>query len=316
METLPWIEKYRPNTFDEIVYQKHIIESIKGLIENNSFPNLIFYGPPGCGKTSMIHVIAKEIFKDEYNDKVIELNASDERGINVIRDKIKINAQLNSVSNKSNYNFKLIILDEADTITLDSQFALRRIMEKYTRTARFCLICNYINRIIDPILSRCSKFRFNQLPNKYLKEKILNITTNEKIQINNDMIDTVLKFSNGDLRKTINSIQRLHNLFGEINSIESILGYLSDDMVNQYINILKTKDFNQINNYINNIINQGYSVIFLIDKLFKYFIESQYPDYIKAKIILEIKECDFYLKNNCDEFIQFLKISCFISTLL
>jgi replication factor C subunit 2/4 len=223
---------------------------------------------------------------------------------------------MNSISNKSNYNFKLIILDEADTITLDSQFALRRIMEKYTRTARFCLICNYINRIIDPILSRCSKFRFNQLPIKFLQEKITRITKQEKIKINQNMIDIVLKYSNGDLRKTINSIQRLHNLFGEINSLESVLGYLSDEMIIEYIDVLKKKDFNLINQFINNIINQGYSVIFLIDKLFKYFIESSYPDDIKAKIILQIKECDFYLKNNCDEFIQFLKISCFISTLL
>jgi len=159
-----WVEKYRPENLNEISAQSNVIKSLKSAMHTKNIPHLIFFGPSGCGKTSTILALSKELFGSEnYTDRIIELNASDERGINVIREKIKTYAKQSIKNIKDAPPWKIIILDEADTMTSDSQFALRRIMEQYSKITRFCIICNYHNKIIDPIISRCSLLDLNQL---------------------------------------------------------------------------------------------------------------------------------------------------------
>ena len=148
-----WVEKYRPENLNEISAQTNVIKSLKSALHTKNIPHLIFFGPSGCGKTSTILALSKELFGSEnYTDRIIELNASDERGINVIREKIKTYAKQSIKNIKGAPPWKIIILDEADTMTSDSQFALRRIIEQYSKITRFCIICNYHNKIIDPII--------------------------------------------------------------------------------------------------------------------------------------------------------------------
>ena len=165
---LPWVEKYRPNKLNDIKGQDKIVESLTNIIENNSFPHLLFYGGSGSGKTSVILSIIEQYYGKKKKLMVMRLDASDDRGINSVRDEIKAFAE------KKNYfqtGIKVIILDEADSMTFDAQFALRRIIEKYSKNTRFCLICNYENKIISAIKSRCAEFKFNSILDKDMKQK-------------------------------------------------------------------------------------------------------------------------------------------------
>jgi replication factor C subunit 2/4 len=188
-----WVEKYRPNNLDEIKSQNHIINTLKYAVQTKNIPHLIFFGPAGVGKTSTILALGKELFGVHYSDRIIELNASDERGINIIRDKIKIYAKQSINDIPGIPPWKLIILDEADTMTQDSQFALRRIIEQYSKITRFCIICNYHTKIIEPILSRCSLFRFKPVHFDKILEKLKIISNEENISNSNELLHKIIK---------------------------------------------------------------------------------------------------------------------------
>ena len=180
-KNLPWVEKYRPMTIQDIVCQKQVINTLKNGIENKNLSHLLFYGPPGTGKTSAILAAAKDLYGiDNYKNCVLELNASDERGINIIRSKVQAFSQ-KTINNK--INFKLIILDEADSMTIEAQSILRHIIEKYSSITRFCIICNYIDKIIEPLISRCNKFRFYPLNKQSIISILKNIANKENINI-------------------------------------------------------------------------------------------------------------------------------------
>jgi len=170
METnnLPWVEKYRPNEIINIISHKEILNTLTNLMDKNNFPHVIFYGPPGTGKTTTILACAKHMYGDSFPNMVLELNGSDDRGINVVREQIKDFSQSemfsNEIFNVNKKKHKLVILDEADSMTYDAQFALRRVIEIYTTTTRFCLICNYSTKIIPSLQSRCITFRFSPIP--------------------------------------------------------------------------------------------------------------------------------------------------------
>ena len=174
MKYFSWVEKNRPQNLNEICYQDDVKKVLISFVKNKNIPHLLFFGPSGCGKTSSILSLAKDLFGEEYKNRIKELNASDERGINVIREKIKNYSQESINLNSNIPPWKIIILDEADNMTIESQYALRRIMEEYSKVTRFCIICNYHNKIIDPIVSRCSVFRFKPIPNIIIKNQLKN----------------------------------------------------------------------------------------------------------------------------------------------
>lgn len=225
MDNKPWIEKYRPTKLDKILSQDEIINTITKLIENNKLPHMLFHGPSGIGKTSTIISLSRKIYGDNYKQMILELNGSDDRGINIVREKIK---QFSETKVLFNDTIKLIILDEADSMTIDAQSALRRIIEKYTYNVRFCLICNYVNKIIPALQSRCMSFRFKPISNDVIYKRLKDISKKENVDINKSAMDIIIRISKGDFRKAINLLQSVsmsnNNKIDDIN-VYSTLGY-------------------------------------------------------------------------------------------
>lgn len=208
-ERLPWIEKYRPKDLGDLISHQETINTITRLIDKNRMPHLLFYGPPGTGKTSTILACARKLNGPNYANMILELNASDDRGINVVRDQIKSFASSKKLFSKG---YKLIILDEADAMTNTAQFALRRVIEKYTKNTRFCLICNYINKIIPALQSRCTRFRFAPLQMTQISARLQHVIDVEGVNMSKDGhgMSAIIKQSGGDMRKCLNVLQACH----------------------------------------------------------------------------------------------------------
>ncbi|KAJ1984938.1 Subunit of heteropentameric Replication factor C (RF-C) [Dimargaris cristalligena] len=213
---LPWVEKYRPESLDDLVSQNQIKETVQKFIDENKLPHLLFYGPPGTGKTSTILACAKRLYGQRYKSMTLELNASDERGIDVVRDQI-----VNFASTREIFNvgFKLIILDEADAMTQQAQAALRRVIEKYTRNVRFCIICNYVSKITPAIQSRCTRFRFAPLKAEQVESRLRDIVKAEGVNLTSSGEAAILKLSNGDMRRTLNILQACHSAYDVIDEM-------------------------------------------------------------------------------------------------
>ena len=321
-----WVEKYRPTNLDLIVQQNEIKTLLNYALINKNLTHMLFYGPPGCGKSTVSSNISKIMFqiKEDSNkmnkilnekilrERVLELNASDERGIRVVRDKIK-NFAISSINNYDSIpNFKIIILDEADAMTSESQFALRRIIEKYTETTRFILICNYVTKIILPLASRCMKIRFQSISNESLEIIINRIAINENINVNKDFIKRLNEITKGDLRKSINLLERTHFLDNNlsIDILNEVSGQISYELLNNIWNLLKDKD-TSIKTILELIIefkNLSYSSINLLNDLFDLIIKSDICEKKKSKIIIEMSKIDYYLNDNANEFIQVIKL--------
>ena len=217
----PWVEKYRPDKISDIISHNDILNTLYSLIKKNSFPHVIFYGPSGPGKTTTILACAKHLYGESFSKMVLELNGSDDRGINVVREQIKdfscSEMFSNSIFNKTNKKHKLVILDEADSMTFDAQFALRRVIENFSMTTRFCLICNYSTKIIPSLQSRCIIFRFSLIPESDHYKHISNIVLKENILIDDETLREIIKLSEGDMRKSLNVLQSLSISYDNFN---------------------------------------------------------------------------------------------------
>ncbi|KAI9700535.1 MAG: hypothetical protein M1820_006834 [Bogoriella megaspora] len=223
----PWVEKYRPKSLTDVTAQSHTTQILSRTLQTTNLPHLLFYGPPGTGKTSTILALAHQLFGPLlFRTRVLELNASDERGINIVRQKVKDFArqqlsQAPSGPQGAEYltrypcpPYKIIILDEADSMTQDAQSALRRTMETYSRLTRFCLVCNYVSRIIDPLASRCSKFRFKTLDQENAGKRLRDIAEWEGVRCEEGAVETLIRCSEGDLRRAITFLQSAARLAG------------------------------------------------------------------------------------------------------
>jgi len=315
----PWVEKYRPRKMDDVVYQFEVVEALKRSLETGNLPHLLFYGPPGTGKTSTILAIAYQLFgPDLMSERVLELNASDERGIDVVRDKVKNFAQLAVGKGvKGEYPcppFKIVILDEADLMTGDAQNALRRTMEKFSHNTRFCIICNYISRIIEPLTSRCAKFRFKPLIIECIRTKLLDIIQLENIIISDVVLNRLIEVANGDLRKAITYLQSLYGLYGNdppLETVDEISGTIPDEKIDTILSNCQQQQTSLtiIKNYVKSIIRDGYSTTQVLDQLYDKIIKSEsILDIQKAKIIEIIAESDSSLTQGGDEFLQLLNV--------
>ncbi|KAI7228356.1 Replication factor C subunit [Hortaea werneckii] len=223
----PWVEKYRPKSLDDVTAQDHTVTVLRRTLQSANLPHMLFYGPPGTGKTSTVLALAKQLYgPDLIKSRVLELNASDERGISIVREKVKDFARM-QLSNppagpageeyRRKYPcppYKIVVLDEADSMTQDAQSALRRTMETYSKITRFCLVCNYVTRIIDPLASRCSKFRFKSLDEANAGKRLEDIAKLEGVKLEDGVVDTLLRCSEGDLRKAITFLQSAARLVG------------------------------------------------------------------------------------------------------
>ena len=230
-----WAEKYRPQKLDDMTNQTEIVSRLKMFVQEKNLPHLLFVGPAGVGKTTSILALARDLYGPGYRSFTLELNASDERGIDVIREKVKNFARTAAIA--SPVSFKILIMDEADSLTSAAQHALRRTMEIYTRTCRFCLIGNYSENIIDPIQSRCSIFRFSPLDEKDMKTYVMNIVKKEQVKIIEEGLDAIYQASRGDLRKATNLLQAAAATKDVIDdvSIYEVLGKVSPERVRAMI---------------------------------------------------------------------------------
>ncbi|KAI5964128.1 RFC3 [Candida pseudojiufengensis] len=253
-DNLPWVEKYRPDNLQEVYGQNEIVTTIKKFNETGKLPHLLFYGPPGTGKTSTIIALAKEIYGPNYKNMVLELNASDDRGIDVVRNQIKNFASTRQIFTSNNSpQFKLIILDEADAMTSVAQNSLRRIIEKFTKYCRFCILANYSHKLNPALISRCTRFRFHPIDEESIRQRIENVIIKEKISITPDALSSLLKLSGGDMRRSLNVLQACHSACEEGETIDV-------DMIYNCIGAPHPQD---IDSCLNSILNDDWTTAYM-----------------------------------------------------
>jgi replication factor C subunit 3/5 len=303
---LPWVEKYRPTNLDDIICQNNIITTLKEFLHKKSLPHMIFYGPPGTGKTSTIMACVNQLF-DVNQFEVISLNASDERGVEIVRQRIKHFVESDIMFSKESSNFKIVILDEADSMTEDAQFSLRQLIMNYSEKVRFCIICNYIHKIIPALQSRCCKFRYIPIPYDYINKYLTDICQLENIDYDNEGLKNIIDIGKGDLRKVINILQTVYLIDGNItpSNVLRITNTPDNNIIPKILLQCSTKkNINDTLNYVNNIIiSNGYSVISILNKLLDYIISIYIPEKYMIDIIdklsnLERKLALKYYNNN------------------
>lgn len=314
---VPWVEKYRPRCVDDVAYQDEVVAVLKKSLQNADLPNLLFYGPPGTGKTSTILAASRELFGDMYKARVLELNASDERGIDVIREKVKTFAQLTASATRPDGKpcppFKIVILDEADSMTAPAQAALRRTMEKQSKTTRFCLICNYVSRIIEPITSRCAKFRFKPLAEEILTKRLMEICDKENIKYEEEGIKALMYTSEGDLRKAITYLQSAARLKGEDiitkQDIYEIAGVIHDEVIDRLIEVCNTDSYENLEQEVKAAMMEGHSGMQVITQLHDKLVEMEtLTDKQKSVILEKLAVVDKCLIDGADEYLQLMSL--------
>ncbi len=293
-----WIEKYRPDCIDDIVGQDKNISIISKMIDGGSFPHLLLHGKSGTGKTSTIMSIANKLYGKNKPFMMIRLDASDDRGINTVREEIKGFAEKMTPFNTG---IKLIILDEADSMTFDAQFALRRIIEKYSDDTRFCIICNYMNKIIAPIKARCVNMRFYPIDKKIIVDRLKYICDCEKLKYEKNSLESIATISNGDLRKAINILQSLSMMNKKIciDSCYNSAGIPPPKLIEELYTVLTNKEtnFQSCYDYINkNIIMEGYTLSFIIQELNKIIISNVNDNTIRY--IEELAELEYNVSHS------------------
>ncbi|RMJ21992.1 replication factor C subunit [Aspergillus sp. HF37] len=352
----PWVEKYRPRSLDDVAAQDHTTKVLQRTLQASNLPHMLFYGPPGTGKTSTILALAKSLFGPAlYRSRILELNASDDRGIGIVREKVKGFARTQLVQSTgldeeylAQYPcppFKIIILDEADSMTHDAQSALRRTMEQYSRITRFCLVCNYVTRIIEPLASRCSKFRFKALDNTAAGERLKEIAKLENLNLEDGVAEKLLYCSEGDLRRAITYLQSAARLVGAgheagkkdadedsemadsgsglitVRNIEEIAGVIPEDIVDRLVQAIQPRktgsSYGPVSAVVTDIVADGWSAMQLVSQLYGRIVyNDSIRDIQKNKIVTAFSEMDKRLADGADEHLSLLDLALRISGIL
>ena len=308
-----WVEKYRPKTLDEVVDQEEVVTRLKGYVERKNIPHLLFAGPPGTGKTASAIALARDLFGDVWRDNFIEMNASDERGIDVVRHKIKEFARTAPI----NAPFKIIFLDEADALTADAQAALRRTMEMYSKICRFILSCNYISRIIEPIQSRCAVFKFKPVPPEAMKKRLLEICKNEGVKIMDEGLEALIYISGGDFRRAINALQGAAalNKVIDADTVYQITATARPEEVKELLKTALEGKFMEAREKLDRLmVEYGMSGEDVVSQLFREIISSSMDEKIKVQLVDKLGEVDFRLTEGSHERIQLDAYLAFLAT--
>lgn len=316
---VPWVEKYRPRTVSDVVEQTEVVAVLEKCIAGADLPNFLLYGPPGTGKTSTILAAARQLFGDMYKDRLLEINASDDRGIQIIREKVQQFSE-RAVSGvrpdgKPCPALKIVILDEADSMTNAAQAALRKIMESNAKTTRFCLICNYVSRIIDPITSRCAKFRFKPLQDQMVQERLNLICENEEVACDEATLKALVETSGGDMRRAITCLQSCAKLRGknipiEINDVLEVTGVIPDEFLKEFLTVCESKDDIMLQKFMLKVKCNAYSILQMVAQLNEVIVNSNdYSEQSKTIIGDKIGLVMYRLQEGCSEYLAILELA-------
>ncbi len=301
---MPWTEKYRPSTLDEIIGQKQIVSRVKAFVKNKSFPNMIFAGPAGIGKTTCAIAMAREMYGNDMSAAFKELNASDARGIDVIRGEVKEFAKTVSIAKVP---IKIIFLDEADALTSDAQHALRRTMEQFSSETRFVLSANYASKIIEPIQSRCIVFRFRHLTEDDMRVYIKRVAEGEELEVDDRAVEALIYVSDGDLRKLTNVLQSvaLEKRSISENSVYEIAARARPKEISTMLKCAVDGAFEKGRTELNNLmVKQGLSGEDILTQCYKEAQILPIDERNKLDIMVAIGEANFRIVEGANERIQ------------
>jgi replication factor C small subunit len=299
-----WIEKYRPQKLADIVGQDEIVERLSSYVKSGNLPHLLFTGSAGVGKTTAAVALAREFFPDNWQRNFREMNASDERGIDVVRNQIKEFAR---TGRDGDVPFKILFLDEADALTTDAQAALRRTMESYARTCRFILSCNYSSKIIDPIQSRCAIYRFRPLGPDAVREEIGRIAGREGLTITDGAMDAIVYIAQGDMRKAINAVQGAAIISPSIDEkrVYSITSTARPDEIDELLTLSLNGDFDGAEVLLSQLLHErGIAPNELINQCYRALLKREIGRGLKVQLIDHLGEIDFRLSEGANSDIQ------------
>jgi len=312
--SVPWVEKYRPERIEDVAQQDEVCAALKNSLQTGELPNLMFYGPPGTGKTTVALALMKQFFGKDWRARVKELNASDDRGIQAVRDKVKTFAQLTIGTSgaadlaASKARFRVVILDEADSMTHDAQASLRRIMEEFVHVTRFIIICNYVSKIIEPLHSRCSKFRFQPVSGEYQKHRLLHICEQEGVRLGPGALERLMQLSKGDMRAAVMMLQTSATFYQDVSEdcLQEVACAVPDRIVDGLVSRTRAaSDTDEVVRIVQEFLLEGYSGQQVMERLLdRISNDLRMPDLAKAKCAALFSQADERLTQGCDEELQ------------